>query len=407
MASPLVIAGNLTVDGTTAPGIVLSGGGTTEVLSVNAGVTATINGLIIENGLATQGGGLSNAGTLTVINSEFLNDTAQGTISLWVRGQRLRAGRSSTPPAELIVTGSTFTGDSAIGGYGFTPFSIINAAGQGGAIFNAGGASLTATNDTFTGNSAQGGYGGGGLPASENGGAIFNAGAASLVNVTIDANSLSTAYPGAGTDGAGIDNASGATLDLFNSIVANNTFIDDVANAGTVRGGSNLVATSTGVSASIITSTASPQLAPLASTGGTTPTQVPLPGSPAIDAGSNALLSSSATAVPGLVDLWLGNGNAQDSAGTSAGTLNGGVTFAAGLSGQAFQLNGTSAYVAIPPSADIVGTGGFAVSAWIKTTAANGVIVQQRDANNYNGEYQLSVTGGKVAFAVYGNSSTT
>ena len=95
--------------------------------------------------------------------------------------------------------------------------------------------------------------------------------------------------------------------------------------------------------------------------------------------------------------------NANDSAGSSNGTAEGGVTYTTGIVGDAFQLNGTNTYIAIPPTADVTGTGAFAVSAWIKTTS-NGVIIQQRDANNYNGEYVLAVAGGKVNFWDYGNS---
>ena len=60
--------------------------------------------------------------------------------------------------------------------------------------------------------------------------------------------------------------------------------------------------------------------------------------------------------------------------------------------------------MAIPSSADVVGTGTFSISVWIKTTSASGVIIQQRDPNNFNGEYQVALSGGKVTFFVYGNN---
>src|SRR5262249_49748595 len=62
----------------------------------------------------------------------------------------------------------------------------------------------------------------------------------------------------------------------------------------------------------------------------------------------------------GLVDWWTGDGTnaftAPDIAGTNPGTLNGGVTFAPGLVGNAFSFNGTSTtFVNIPdaPSLNI------------------------------------------------------
>ena len=79
------------------------------------------------------------------------------------------------------------------------------------------------------------------------------------------------------------------------------------------------------------------------------------------------------------------------------------MTYAAGEVGEAFQFNGTNSYIAIPPSADVVGTGAFAVSAWIKT-GSDGLIIQQRDSSNFNGEYVLQVLGGKINFWDYGNS---
>ena len=51
----------------------------------------------------------------------------------------------------------------------------------------------------------------------------------------------------------------------------------------------------------------------------------------------------------------------------------------------------------------MVGTGAFAVSAWIKTSS-DGLIIQQRDASNFNGEYVLAVVGGKINFWDFGNS---
>ena len=50
-----------------------------------------------------------------------------------------------------------------------------------------------------------------------------------------------------------------------------------------------------------------------------------------------------------------------------------------------------------------MGTSAFTVSAWIKTTS-DGDIIEQRDANNFNGEYVLQVVGGKVVFWDYGDS---
>ena len=86
--------------------------------------------------------------------------------------------------------------------------------------------------------------------------------------------------------------------------------------------GNNLIgntAGATGFTASDLTNVANPGLAPLAYNGGPTPTIALLPGSPALDAGFVPAVST--PSLPGLVDQWNGDGNANDSAGTSNGTL--------------------------------------------------------------------------------------
>ncbi len=108
------------------------------------------------------------------------------------------------------------------------------------------------------------------------------------------------------------------------------------------------------------------------------------------------------TTLPNLV-LWLAaEGNTADSSGANPGTLHGGVAFSTGVAAQAFNFNGNASYVDLGTGDDIVGTQAFSVAVWIKTTS-NGVIIQQRDASNFNGEYQLAVTGGKVSWTTFGN----
>jgi hypothetical protein len=62
-----------------------------------------------------------------------------------------------------------------------------------------------------------------------------------------------------------------------------------------------------------------------------------------------SLASNSAQTREGLVALWPGEGNANDSVGTNNGTLING-TYANGVVGQAFSFNGSSSYVSIPDS---------------------------------------------------------
>jgi hypothetical protein len=69
----------------------------------------------------------------------------------------------------------------------------------------------------------------------------------------------------------------------------------------------------------------------------------------------------------GLVSWWPGNGNTLDIEGTNNGTAEGNLTYAAGEVGQAFSLDGSSAYVLCPASTTLnVGAGsGMTIECWI------------------------------------------
>ncbi len=70
----------------------------------------------------------------------------------------------------------------------------------------------------------------------------------------------------------------------------------------------------------------------------------------------------------GLVSWWRAEWDANDALGTNNGTLNGGVTFAPGKVGQAFDLDGSTGYIKIPASASLTmsGASGLSLECWIK-----------------------------------------
>lgn len=176
-------------------------------------------------------------------------------------------------------------------------------AGLGGAIFNNGG-TLTITNSTLWGNTAEGGLGGAsngkaesGVSGDGSGAAIFNRnGTVTLRNSTLAGNHETG--PGKSLGGAlfSLGDGASAHVAIVNSILANsrsNDFTSDAINGGSAT---------TDVTTSIIENrevgggttfnavgliVADPRLAALAANGGPTPTQLPLAGSPAIDAGDN------------------------------------------------------------------------------------------------------------------------
>jgi CSLREA domain-containing protein len=184
-------------------------------------------------------------------------------------------------------------------------------AGMGGAVFNEAG-TVVITNSTFAGNTATGGAGGTGAVGRNGtagkglGGGIFNLnGTVTLNNATIDANTATT--DGGAVFNLGSDTAQGitkanATVNVNNTILANSvTATSDLVQAttgaspptATINADHSLIQTGfaaiNGTNTNNITGQ-NPNLAGLASNGGPTQTMAELPGSPAIDAGSDGVV---------------------------------------------------------------------------------------------------------------------
>jgi hypothetical protein len=69
---------------------------------------------------------------------------------------------------------------------------------------------------------------------------------------------------------------------------------------------------------------------------------------------------------PGCVAWWPAGGNVQDAQGNHDGTLVNGAGFAAGAVGQAFELDGTNAYLSVPDDAAwTLGTNDFTLEFWV------------------------------------------
>jgi hypothetical protein len=299
LASTLTLSKNVTITGPGASVLTVSGGGVVIVFTIKTRITVSISGLTIANGYSNyMGGGIYNVGKLTVSNSTLSSNSAsngggifnQGTLT--VSNSTLSGNSASNDGGgiynnggTLTVSNSTFSGNSAStysGGIG-NPIGTVtvsnstfsgNSASDGGGIVSGG--TLTVSNSTFFGNTTK--YGGGG--------GIYNYDTLTVSNSTFSGNTASL--------GGGIYNF-GATVTVSNSIVAGNTTAgaagDDCANCGT-QSASNLISTT----ASPITA-AQLMLGPLAlnGTNQTVQTLLPLPGSPAIEAGNPALLPTGLT----------------------------------------------------------------------------------------------------------------
>lgn len=288
----------LSIQGSGAEMLIVSGNQLSRVFQINAGAEVTIKDLTITGGKVTggnSGGGIYSAGTLHLDHVNVISNEA-GT---WGGGLYSLAGASVTIHAstfddnkavhgggarihtagsgEMWVRNSTFSNNTADNGSG---------GGSGGGLYIWGGstpATVEITNSTFSGNDA-GQYTGG--VRAQNGGTIL------IVNSTITDN-----Y--AGQWEGGISAYGTSSILIHNSILADNddgdanTSYDD--GGGIIHGDSshNLVGVTTNAALkdsgdnNIVIGTAAPGLAPLGDYGGPTQTQALLADSPAINAGSD------------------------------------------------------------------------------------------------------------------------
>jgi hypothetical protein len=256
----------VTIIGPGASSLAVNGGGPGSnigVFTVDSGGMATLYGLTIANGNSVigSGGGINNEGWLTVMASAVSGNTAVGSSGLSVGGI-LNGGT-------LALAGSTISGNTAV--IGSSGLSV-------GGILNSG--TLALTESTVSGNTASCS---GVCVAAASAGGIYSGGTLTLSDSTVSGNSASCIgglCTGAVSTG-GIELA-GGTLTAANSIVAGDAG-GDCSNCGTL-GSSNLVG-------------GTPALTALQynGIGATLQTMIPLPGSPAICAGSASLVPSGTT----------------------------------------------------------------------------------------------------------------
>jgi PKD repeat protein len=246
LASTLAINTNLTIDASTLPdGVRINGNGAVTVFNVNSNITVFLNSLTITGGHTASyvgGAGIINYGTMTLNNC-----TLSGNYADWYGGGIYSSGT-------LTLNQCTLSGNSAY---------------DGGGIYSSG--TLKLNQCTLSGNTGE--YSGG----------IDNLNNLALNQCTLSGNS-------AEYYGGGIYNDYHGALTITNTIVAGNSPGADIYNyyATLTYGGSNLVQ-SVNFSLSITGPdplTSAPDLAPLGNYGGRTQTMPPLPGSPAIGAGS-------------------------------------------------------------------------------------------------------------------------
>jgi len=271
----LDITGNVTLNGAGATSTIIQAGVTTAT-SVDrvfhipvGGITVDINGVTVKNGVPETdawGGGLFNEGngTLNILNSTISNNEATYQSKSVVGGG---IANTSTHGGVLFIK------DSAVIGNKVTGVFTTSKRGIGGGIFNNKGATSTIVNSTISGNTA-----------AHRGGGLQNEGTAVITNSTFYGNdapiggNIRTFFTGSATyvansilaapiQGGNCSNKTGSTISRGYNI-------EDANDCNFISTGD-------------ITTT-NPLLGPLQDNGGETLTYALLPGSLAVDAGTNS-----------------------------------------------------------------------------------------------------------------------
>lgn len=199
---PLVLNNTTTAEsiiGTGATSLLISGDSTFRVFEVRSGTTATLSGLTVTGGRddGANGGGIVNAGTLTIVNSAISGNSS----STGGGGIYNGYGTLTIKDSELVHNVANGSGGSIFTNRGsvtivHSKLTGSTAASNGGAILNYKG-DVTVTDSDFEGNGAQ--YGG----------AIHNNGSLSLTDSTLENNS---AVSGGALSNAKTANVSGSTF---------------------------------------------------------------------------------------------------------------------------------------------------------------------------------------------------
>jgi hypothetical protein len=242
----LAINKSLDIEGSGADQLTVSGNNASRIFDISSGVTVTIAGMTMTDGLAngsspvvaSAGGAILNFGTLTLSNDVLSNNRAIGDAStspLGKTGRALAGGLANLGTGPLTISSCAFLSNLALGADGCSNGNAI-----GGAFVNGMGTFATAivTNSLFAGNVAQAGsHDNGDRAADGAGGTLENTGALTVngcmfsQNQAIGGNdSISTVRPGLGVGGALI--SGGPAGPLATLVLTTSTFDHNQAIGG-------------------------------------------------------------------------------------------------------------------------------------------------------------------------------
>ncbi len=279
--------GTLTINGTGADKLTVSGNNVSRVFTNNTGAVTTINNLRVSGGTAVspvstgRGGGVYNSGGNLTLNGLVItgNTAANG-------GGANNAGTATLTVNNTAIFSNTATGaGGALQNFAGNNLNIYNSsiynntcnstsAGGGGLQSNG---TVNIVNSTFSGNTAVGGSGGA---------IFFNGTVLNITNSTLAAN--------ISTNNAGITKTNSNPLNIRNSIIAGNSGTAAAPDfSGTANSlGNNIIGT-VGTSVGWIASdlqNVNPIPGPLGFYGGNGLSYPILAGSPALNAGQNCVV---------------------------------------------------------------------------------------------------------------------
>ena len=296
LSGPLTLGKNVTIDGSAASSLTISGNNTDRVFIVNAGTTATVKHLNVTKGYGWQlGGGILNNGSLTLDHVNVTgNVMATNAGDFWQGGGGIYNGSGAV---FNLIDSSVSNNQAAWSGGGVYSFfnttnTIVRSTISGNVSNDVGGGirslgNFTILDSTISGNTAKGWHGG----------AIFQTdGNITITNSTI-ANNIGPDWAPStffiGQFGGGFV----PTLTLTNNVITGNHWYacEKFASGTTgnvVSGGHNLIQDDSCNPASSDLVVWDALIGPLADNGVPTLTHALLPGSPAIDAGDDTACSA-------------------------------------------------------------------------------------------------------------------
>lgn len=303
--SEIAIGTPLTIQGTGAGLLSISGGDATRVVAIDTTGAVSLADLTVRNGRSSSGGGIGAQGGVQLLltrcvvsNNQIVPVNGAGILHRGGPGSSLSLNQCSIASNSTTggVGGAGIHNEALVATISNTTFSGNVSDSSGGAYRQQTlGASSAFTNCTFSGNTA----------SSTGGGAIrlVSQGSLALTNCTVTDNRLIS-----GT-GGGINAAALSTVTLHNTVVADNylgnspgTTRSDISSVLVGASSNNLIGVDTnltgitnGTNGNQIGTAAvplNPVIGPLANNGGPTLTHALLAGSPGLNAGNNAVVAA-------------------------------------------------------------------------------------------------------------------